>query len=142
MAAYKAYTATPIYSASGLLQIEEKFSSGVPSLEMAIMMQQYTPAVAEMEILRSRSVIGVVVDNLKLDINARPEYLPYIGAALARGMPADERPSITVDTFDVPESLRGKSFRLIATSAADYELYDSNEELLLRGTVGELPKAR
>lgn len=139
--AYKAYTATPIYQASGLLQIEEKFSSGVPSLEMAIMMQQYMPAVAEIEILGSRSVLGDVIDNLSLDINAVPEYLPYVGAALARRKPADERPSITVDSLELPDSLRGKSFRLVAMDSRIYELFDSADELLLQGTVGSTETA-
>jgi tyrosine-protein kinase Etk/Wzc len=133
---FKAFTAVPIYLADGLLQVEEK-KSGLANLDVATMMDDYTPVNAEIEILRSRSVLGAVVDNLKLDISAQPDYFPYIGAALARRTPADERPMIKVDTLEVPDSMRGTSFRLVAAGADKYELYDGGGSLLLHGTVGK-----
>jgi tyrosine-protein kinase Etk/Wzc len=134
--AYKSFTAVPIYRADGLLQVEEK-KSGLANLDVATMMEDYTPVNAEIEILRSRSVLGAVVDNLKLDISARPEYLPYIGAALARRAPADERPMIRVDSLNVPDSVRGSAFKVVAIGSDQYELYDSSGSFLLRGTVGK-----
>ncbi len=135
--AYKAFTAPPVYQADGLLQIEEKQSGGLSSLEAAYYFEQFTPAITEMEIIRSRSVVGEVVDRLKLDINARPEFMPYIGEALARRMPANERPSIRVDTLDLPESMRGRWFKLVAGSDGAYTLYDADDEMITRGRVGE-----
>jgi tyrosine-protein kinase Etk/Wzc len=135
--AYKAFTAVPIYRADGLLQVEEK-KTGLANLDVATMLDDYTPVNAEIEILRSRSVLGAVVDNLKLDISAEPEYLPYIGAALGRRAPEDERPMIKVDSLDVPDTMRGQAFKVVATGPDQYELYDSSDSLLLRGTVGEV----
>jgi tyrosine-protein kinase Etk/Wzc len=89
------------------------------------------------EILRSRSVLGAVVDNLKLDIIAEPVYFPLIGEALARRAPAEERPMVRVDSLNVPESMRGSAFRLVAISPAKYELYDAEGAFLLRGDVGK-----
>ncbi|HSN71796.1 MAG TPA: Wzz/FepE/Etk N-terminal domain-containing protein, partial [Steroidobacteraceae bacterium] len=132
---YQAFTAVPIYQADGLLQVEEK-SPGLMNLEVTAMLEDYAPVNAEIEILRSRSVLGAVVDNLKLDISAYPEYFPYIGAALARRAPADERPMIKVDTFELPDSMRGGAFKLVATGVDQYELYDGDGSFLLRGTVG------
>jgi tyrosine-protein kinase Etk/Wzc len=134
--AYKSFTAVPIYRADGLLQVEEK-KSGLANLDVATMMEDYTPVNAEIEILRSRSVLGAVVDNLKLDISARPDYLPYIGAALARRAPADERPMVRVDSLNVPDSMRGSAFKVVAIGSEQYELYDSSGSFLLRGTVGK-----
>lgn len=134
---YKAFTAVPIYQADGMLQIEEK-SPGMANLEVSMMFEQYAPAIAEIEILKSRSILGAVVDNLKLDISAEPEYMPFIGAALARRAPANERPLIRIDTLDVPDSWRGVSMKLVADGAKGYALYDSAGELLLRGSVGEV----
>jgi tyrosine-protein kinase Etk/Wzc len=133
---YKAFTAVPIYQADGLLQVEEK-SSGLANLDVATMMEDYAPVNAEIEILRSRSVLGAVVDNLKLDIVARPEYFPFIGAALARRAPIDEQPKVKVDTLDVPDSMRGSVFKLVAVGPGQYELYDSGGSFLLRGAVGK-----
>ena len=133
---YKAFTAVPIYQADGLLQVEEK-SGGLANLDVSMMLEDYAPVNAEIEILRSRSVLGDVVDNLKLDISAYPEQ-SVIGAALARRKPADERPMIKVDTLDLPDSMRGQSMKLILSGANSYELYDANDEFILRGTVGEV----
>jgi tyrosine-protein kinase Etk/Wzc len=47
--AYKAFTAVPIYRADGLLQVEEK-KSGLANLDVATMMDDYTPVNAEIEI--------------------------------------------------------------------------------------------
>jgi tyrosine-protein kinase Etk/Wzc len=132
----RAFTAVPIYQADGLLQVEEK-KSGLANLDVATMMDDYTPVNAEIEILRSRSVLGAVVDNLKLDIIAEPVYFPLIGEALARRAPAEERPMVRVDSLNVPESMRGSAFRLVAISPAKYELYDAEGAFLLRGDVGK-----
>ena len=135
--AYKAFTAVPIYRADGLLQVEEQ-SQGLTNLDVTTMLEDYTPVNAEMEIIRSRSVLGDVVDNLKLDVVAGPEFAPYIGEALARRKPDDERPTIRVDTLEVPEGMRGQSFRIVAIGPSVYDFYDADGEHLLVGKVGEV----
>ena len=119
--AYKAFTAVPIYQADGLVQVEEKYS-GVASLESSFMYEYFSPVNTEIEILRSRSVLGVVVKNLKLDISAYPHYSTVFGAALARRLPADERPMIKVDSLDLPDSARGTWMQLVAINSDDFEL--------------------
>ena len=136
---YQAFTAVPIYQADGLLQVEQK-SPGLTNLDTSSMFEDSPLVSAEIEILRSRSVLGTVVDNLQLDIYAEPEYMPYIGEALARRTPADERPLIKVDTLDVPDSMRGQSMKLVVEGAGNYSLYDADESFLLRGKVDEVAK--
>jgi tyrosine-protein kinase Etk/Wzc len=133
---YKAFTAVPIYQADGLLQVEEK-ASGLTNLDVTSMLEDYAPVNGEIEILRSRSVLGAVVDNLKLDINAEPEYFPFIGEALARRASAEDRPRIKVDSLEVPDSMRGSAFKLVSTGSGKYELYDTEGSFLLRGVVGK-----
>jgi tyrosine-protein kinase Etk/Wzc len=134
---YRAFTAVPIYQADGLLQIEEK-SSGLANFETAMTYEYYSPVNTEIEILRSRSVLGVVVDNLKLDIYAEPEFKTVFGAALARRKPADERPMIKVDSLDLPDSARGTAMRLVAVDSDNFELHTAEGGGLARGTVGEV----
>jgi tyrosine-protein kinase Etk/Wzc len=132
---YKAFTAVPIYRADVLLQVEEK-SGGLSNLDVTSMLEDYTPVNAEMEILRSRSVLGDVVDNLNLDISAYPEQ-SVLGAALSRRGPAEQRPAIKVDSLELPDSMRGSWLKLMPTGVNTYAVYDAEDELLLRGTVGE-----
>jgi tyrosine-protein kinase Etk/Wzc len=134
---YQAFTATPIYRADALLQVEGNTASLVNLDAGRSLGGGYSEVSAEIEILRSRSVLGAVVDNLQLDINAQPEYMPYIGAALARRAPLEERPLITVDTLDLPDSMRGRSMKLVAGESGKYALYDASDALLVRGQVGE-----
>ena len=133
---FNAFTAVPIYRADGLVQVDESTSGGIGNLEVSAMLQEYTPVAGEIEILRSRSVLGDVVDNLKLDISATPEYLPFIGEALARRAPASERPAIAVDTFDLPEG-GGGSVKLVVGAAESFELFDYEDERLGAGRVGQ-----
>ena len=134
--AFRAFTAVPIYQADGLLQVEEK-KSGLGDLDISgLLGGGDAPISAEIEILRSRSVLGAVVDNLQLDIYAAPD-LSLIGAALARRAPANERPAIQVDTLDLPDYLRGAALKLVALGSNNYELFDASGALLLRGAVGE-----
>ena len=54
---YKAFVAMPVYQADGLLQVEEN-TSGLGGLEVSELFAGDTSVAAEMEILRSRSVMG------------------------------------------------------------------------------------
>lgn len=131
-----AFVATPIYQADGLLQVEEK-KSGLGDLDVNAFFEGDALVSAEIEILRSRSVVGTVVDNLNLDIIAEPRYFPLIGAALARRLPSNERPLIQVDTLEMPDAMLGNTLKLIASGPRRYELYDEDGERLLSGAVGE-----
>ena len=67
-----ALLATPIYRADAVIQIEEK-SSGLGGLlgdaGAADMFASTSAAATEIELLKSRKVIGQTVENLKLDIH-------------------------------------------------------------------------
>ena len=131
-----AFLATPIYKADGLIQVEEK-KSGLGDLDISALFEGDAAVTAEIEILRSRSVLGTVVDNLKLDIVAEPDYFPIFGAALARMGDASDRPEIQIDTLDVPVELRGQPFELVSSGSNSYELFDPDGDLIVRGKVGE-----
>ena len=134
--AYRAFTAVPIYQADGLLQVEEK-KSGLGDLDISQLLGGgEAPISAEIEILRSRSVLGTVVDNLQLDIYAEPN-LSVIAAALARRSEPSSRPKIQVDTLNLPDYMLGQTLTLIASGSSKYELLDEMGESLLHGTVGE-----
>ena len=133
---YHAFTAVPIYQADGLLQVEEK-KSGFGDLDIGgLLGGGNAPISAEIEILRSRSVLGTVVDNLQLDIYAAPD-LSLIAAALSRRSAPSARPQIQVDTLELPAPMLGQTLTLIASGSNKYELLDEAGESVLHGTVGE-----
>jgi tyrosine-protein kinase Etk/Wzc len=128
--------ATPIYRADALIQVEEK-KSGIGDLDINAIFEGDTSVTAEIEILRSRMVLGTVVNNLKLDIVAAPNFFPVVGKALARRTPEEERKSIRVNSLDVGPGLIGEPLKLVVTSSSGYQVFDADDQLLINGVVGE-----
>lgn len=81
-----AVVATPIYDANTLIQVEDAKGNPLGNLmgEAGTLFDIKTPATAEIEILRSRLVIGQAVRNLQLQLQVRPKYVPIFGRWLAR----------------------------------------------------------
>ncbi|RUO46625.1 tyrosine-protein kinase [Pseudidiomarina aquimaris] len=133
-----AVLSTPIYQADALLQVEKK-SSGLPALgdEFGEMFTSDSEAATEIEIMKSRMVIGAVVDQLQLTHKVTPQYMPFIGGWLARRTPGQDELSIT--TFNVPRGYEGAPLYLeFADNGTQYEIHDEEGDLVLAGNVGQL----
>ena len=84
------FTTQPIYSADTILQFEpamEEFDSSTTGAELGddlTLRGAASPFISELQILKSRAVLGTVIDQFQLEIEATPRYFPLIGAALAR----------------------------------------------------------
>ena len=145
---FYALVATPIYQADAVLQIEEK-SGGMPGLgDLSDMLTTDALAATEIEIIKSRNIIGKAVDKLNLTINAQPDYLPIIGAAIARRHSGAEVSSgmgsyawggerIQLQRLVLPSYL-SKGVVLTAGEGQQYTLTDIDGEALLTGSVGEV----
>lgn len=144
-----AYLSSPVYQANTLIQVEDNKAGGGGAVgEAAALFEVKSTASAEMEILRSRLVVGQAVDELQLYVVASPKYTPYIGGWLARRATALSNPgflgmkgyvsgteSIRVGLLEVPQSLQGRTLLLVATEGG-FELWDDKEQLLGTGQVG------
>lgn len=150
-----AFLARPLYEANLLIQVEDSAASTKNFLgEAASLFEVKTPAAAEIEIIRSRMVMGQAVDKTLLYIDARPRYLPVVGELLARHATALSQPGflglggfvtgterIAVTTFDVPSQLEGTRFRLTTLGIGQFALTHSDLQHEIVGTVGT-PLAR
>ena len=75
---------TPIYQADALVQVEKK-SGSISGAGMQQLMGREEPNTStEIEILRSRMILGQVVDQTDLDVDVQPTNLPLIGEWLRR----------------------------------------------------------
>ncbi|MGO2390419.1 polysaccharide biosynthesis tyrosine autokinase, partial [Pseudoalteromonas sp.] len=149
-----AVLSTPVYQATAMIQVEDGGAS-VPGFDdMAGMFESTSAAVTEIELLKSRSVIGEAVDTLKLDITAEPKLFPFIGSrAFRKFTPMNEgelaKPSlgaksyawggesIDVFRFDVPRSAIGQGFTLVAQENNSIALINGDNEEVLTGKVGQ-----
>ncbi|KXU84131.1 tyrosine protein kinase [Paraburkholderia monticola] len=148
-----AFLAPPVYQANILIQVEDTMAANAaksPLGDVSSMFDVKTEATGEMEILQSRMVIGRAVDELGLDIDAKPRRLPLIGDWLARHAKKMSEPailkgsgyawgdeSLKVASFDVPEFLEGEKFIVTALGNGRYRLEQSNLDKAVEGRVGE-----
>ena len=146
-----ALLSTPIYQANTLIQVEEKqgLSGDGPLGDVSKLFEIRSPASAEMQLLRSRLVVGQTVENLHLDLDVAPKYLPLVGRWLGRRAKEPSEPGflgmdgyvsgneeLRVADFTVPESLAGKRFTVRLT-AQGYELLSPEDQVLGEGRIGE-----
>ncbi|MGJ7546053.1 polysaccharide biosynthesis tyrosine autokinase [Variovorax sp. LT1R16] len=147
-----ALLSTPVYQSNLLVQVEDSAPDAKGFLgDSASLFDVKTPATGEIQIIRSRLVLGAAVDQTRLYIDAKPRYLPLMGQWLARRSEGLSEPGflgmagyvtgkehIEVAQFDVPTVLEdGKPFIVTALGDGRYTL--SNEDLpkTLTGTVGQ-----
>ncbi|WP_462152113.1 polysaccharide biosynthesis tyrosine autokinase [Pseudoalteromonas xiamenensis] len=144
----------PIYQATAMIQVEEK-SGSVPGFDdVSGMFESTSAAVTEIELLKSRSVLGEAVDSLKLDIVVEPKLFPVIGGRAYRKFTARQvgdlaapqfgassyawgGEQVEIFKFDVPDYAVGASFTLIEKENNELELLDGNGELIVAGPVGQ-----
>ncbi|AJD48541.1 capsular exopolysaccharide family protein [Isoalcanivorax pacificus W11-5] len=133
------FVATPIYRADALLQIEAR-QSGLPVLgDLSEMLGSESSAQTEIEIIRSRMVIGNAADELRADIQVQPASLPVIGRffgpeekdnrILFAGW-ADTEKQLWIDQLAVPEWLLGSTFILEAGEGGSFTLTLDGEPVL------------
>lgn len=143
----------PRFEADALVQVEKRTPSGMNLVSLPDLLQTGSEVATEIEIIRSRSVLGAVVDELRLDIEAEPLHLPLIGAALARRNEAGEEGArfglgyawggerIGIADLEVPDFLLERELRLVAAGNDRYLLTDHEGVALLEGSVGATVEA-
>lgn len=153
------FTASPIYKANALLQVEKKSSglAGLDDLKDAIGGRE-SKSITEIELIRSRAVIAQVVDQLNLDIRVTPKYFPLFGKTLAKRFSKTNPDQVNtpvlglssfawggeklqIETLELPDMLEGKKLSLIAQDNNSYVVYDDTDTQLVQGQIGKLAEA-
>ncbi|WP_305818580.1 polysaccharide biosynthesis tyrosine autokinase [Photobacterium leiognathi] len=134
----KAMTATPIYQADSLIQVEQKTGGLSSMLGITDELSQESSTTAEIELIKSRMVLGETVDHLKLTTVITPEYTPFIGESLARIQ--DYHPELVLQSF---KTLSDRPIYLTIDNAykGTFTLKDKEGHILSQGKVGDLIQA-
>ncbi|MEZ9109854.1 polysaccharide biosynthesis tyrosine autokinase [Vibrio cyclitrophicus] len=131
-----AVIATPIFKADALVQVEEK-SAGVPGLsDISDMFASESSSDTEIQIIKSRMIVGNTVDKLKLTIQVKPKYFPIVGKGFAR-LAKEDTPNLQIDRLEVPKDLLDESMLVIIGEDNTYIL-SYGDEALLEGTIGQV----
>lgn len=149
-----ALLATPAYQAAAMIQIEPKKIGIEATTEVSGKPMSVSQATTEIELIKSRAVLGRVVEDLKLNIIQKPRYFPVFGAYMARTYkPLTEGSfaeplfglknyawggeQISVFQLEVPDALLGEPMTLVADGADAFSLYDKKSKLLLKGQTNQ-----
>ncbi|MCW2481731.1 GNVR domain-containing protein, partial [Candidatus Symbiopectobacterium sp. NZEC135] len=131
-----AMLATPIYKADALIQVEQ---SGGDSLikDISNMLPDAKPqSAAEIELIKSRMVMGKTINELALDIDVREKYFPIIGKGIAR-LSNSQQGEIAVSRLDVPESWEDEQLMLNVIDKENY-IIKGGDTVLFSGKVGQV----
>ncbi|EKO3432106.1 polysaccharide biosynthesis tyrosine autokinase [Vibrio fluvialis] len=136
-----ALLSTPIYKADSLIQIEQKSSGGIGSLvgDMGELFSSESSATTEIEIIKSRMILGDTVDKFNLTTVIEPSYFPFFGKGLARIR--GDLSSISVKRFVIPEFAQ-ESTHTIVVLDNDQQTYQllRDGRVVLKGQAGALAK--
>nr|WP_231854953.1 polysaccharide biosynthesis tyrosine autokinase [Photobacterium profundum] len=126
---------TPIYKADSLIQVEKK-SSGVPVLgEMGELFSSESSSSTEMELIKSRMILGKTVDKMNLTTVSEPVLTPVIGKGLQR-LSGDEL-NIDIVRFEINNShLTNYILKVLDSDKGLYVIFDENEKEILQGITG------
>jgi tyrosine-protein kinase Etk/Wzc len=145
-----ALTATPIYEANSLIQVEDVKGNPLGGMmgEAGSLFDVKSSTAAEIEILRSRLVVGQAVSNLQLDQSVTPKYAPVLGSWLARRATEPSNPgllgmrgyvtgteSLQIGRFNVDKALQGQRYSVVLT-AQGYSLRSADGQLLGEAAFG------
>lgn len=148
-----AMLATPIYQSNLLVQVEDSAPDSKNFLgDTASLFDVKTPAAGEIQIIRSRMVMGGAVQATQLYIDARPRRIPLIGDWLSRRAKDLSEPgflgmrgyvsgteAIGIAKFDVPPRLEDQEPFIITALGEDrYTLSHPELPESLTGTVGKI----
>ena len=140
---------TPVYRADAMIQVEDGTADAkAPLGELASLFDTTASTAAEIELVGSRLVVQKTMRDLHLDIDARPDYFPLLGAFIARHVKPGKLAApwlgmnrfswggedIDVSRFDFPYDT---AFTLIAGAGHTFEVRDNDGDVIARCVVGQ-----
>ncbi|MEC5317858.1 tyrosine-protein kinase Wzc [Brenneria populi subsp. brevivirga] len=128
--------ATPIYRADALIQIEQSQGNSLLNDISSMLPDAKPQSAAEIELIKSRMVIGKTIRDLSLDTVVEQKYFPLFGKGLARIM-KDKPGQIAVSRLEVPDSWQDEKIELTVLSPTSYRL-TAGDIVDITGSVGQL----
>jgi tyrosine-protein kinase Etk/Wzc len=139
----------PAYEANMLIHVEEEAVKDTKSAftEMGSMFTLKTTSYAEIELVRSRLVLGRALDRVNNYISADPMYFPLVGEWLSKNLKgrvilsgfagfAWGTEQIKVAAFYMPDALLNEEFVITTEGSGAYVVTNKNGAVNARGKTG------
>lgn len=128
--------ATPVYESTALIQVEKNSGNSLLNDISSMLPDSQPQSDAEIELIRSRLVMGKTVDDLGLSTYVEQEFFPVFGRGWARI--TNKSPArIALSRLTVPIELMGKPFVLKVLDDHRYGLTLDGQKIL-DGNIGQL----
>lgn len=151
-----ALLATPVYRADVLIQVEDKKSSALGGALQDVSKAfeiQSSPIPGQIEIFKSRSVIGRAVNSLFLHTDVKVENrIPLIGGLIYRLLSKSDDglaippvswakfgwggEDLVFESYNIPASYQKKPLYLVVGEQGCWNLYNDDDQLVATGRVG------
>ncbi|UDQ77208.1 tyrosine-protein kinase Wzc [Pectobacterium brasiliense] len=131
-----AMLATPVYKADALVQVEQNSGNSLLNDISSMLPDAKPQSAAEIELIKSRMVIGKTVNDLALDISVQQKYFPLVGKGIAR-LAGSEPGKIAVSRLDVPASWQDETLSLEVLPNQQYTV-EAGDTVKFTGSIGQL----
>ncbi|PXW49253.1 tyrosine-protein kinase Etk/Wzc [Erwinia sp. AG740] len=131
-----ALLATPVYQADSMVQVEQNVSDSLMNDISKVLPDTKPQSAPEVELLRSRMVVGKTVQDLGLDTDVEQQYFPLFGKGLARLK--DEEPArLVVSRLSVPDSWLDEKMTLAIGEGGTYR-FSAGKDADFTGHIGQV----
>lgn len=130
--------ATPIYKADALIQVEQSSGNSLLKDISSVLPDAKPESAAEIELIKSRMVVGKTVNDLSLDIVSEEKYFPVFGKGFAR-LIEKEPGNIAVSRLEVPQSWQDETINLHVIDEQNYSI-EAGDTVKFNGKVGQIEK--
>jgi tyrosine-protein kinase Etk/Wzc len=146
------FLAAPSYRSDALVQVEnESTPAGAALDDISSLLSVKSQADTEIEVIRSRTVLGAAVDQLNLTVVTEPRTFPLVGPAVYRRYmdSGPARPWLGLSSFawggerlrisrlEVPSRLLDEPLEFVAEDSGQYRITGPDGEALASGEMGK-----
>ncbi|MGM3193008.1 tyrosine-protein kinase Wzc [Dickeya dadantii subsp. dieffenbachiae] len=130
-----ALLATPVYQADAMVQVEQNVSDSLMNDISKVLPDTKPQSAPEVELLRSRMVVGKTVQDLGLDTEVEQQYFPLVGKGIARLK--DEEPArIAVSRLSVPDIWLDEKMTVTIQDGGKYR-FTAGKDADFTGSIGQ-----
>lgn len=128
------FSERPVYKVDALLQLETKDGKSTtnPLGQLADVFEVSNPAETEIEVIKSRLVLGKAASNMRLDLEATPKGWGRLARLLHRS-----KPELNLERFEMPPRLWEQPFELEMLSGGRFVLRQELLGEVLHGRLGQ-----
>ncbi|HCD6798543.1 TPA: polysaccharide biosynthesis tyrosine autokinase, partial [Klebsiella pneumoniae] len=127
------------YQADALIQVEQKQGNAILNSISQVLPNSQPQSSPEISLLQSRMILGKTVDDLNLQTRVEKSYFPVFGKGWARLL-GEKNETVSISQFFLAntEETDNPEIILKVINSKNYEIYNDDDELLLKGSIGNI----